>query len=269
MEERRKQYQLCQWHAVANMKKRLANRGYKKADLDGYLDNLMQMYAMSKTVKDLNKNRGKLLDVLRQPEADYIEKNWVPKEEKFVNCYTFNYPNLGCVSTQRGKSFHFISKSNLKPQIFVGDATKRIVKSLKTEFKNVFDAKQVDRNNFDRLLDASAFKLMMGKATNEALKRISNEWESLKDEAKDKEVGLPCIQNLAKVSPPCCKCNCHLPLRFGLPCNCFLAKAFVEGLALPLLLIHLRWLLDGPLDDSTWEMSYGLVLPAAVIGLEA
>lgn len=75
----------------------------------------------------------------------------------------------------------------------MGDAVKRILKALKAEFKKVFDAKEYDRKNFGRLLDVSVFKLMMGKVIDEALKRIADEWETLKNDVKDKEVGLPYV----------------------------------------------------------------------------
>ena len=43
-----------------------------------------------------------------------------------------------------------------------------------------------------------------------------------------------------------CQLLCPLPLRYSIPCRCYMAYFYQADLPLPLLLFYPRWLLDGP-----------------------
>jgi len=41
-------------------------------------------------------------------------------------------------------------------------------------------------------------------------------------------------------------CDCEILLQFGIGCRHYLARAFYEGIPIPITLLHPRWWLGGP-----------------------
>ena len=54
----------------------------------------------------------------------------------------------------------------------------------------------------------------------------------------------------------CCLCKCELPMRFQLPCQCWLYQCVVDFIPIPISLIHPRWFYDGPAFVRFWKMSF-------------
>lgn len=261
--------QLCQWHIVQNMKKRLLDKGYSKDVRENEFHSLIWNYVKSADWEELDKTRKALLDALKQPEKQYLLEHWVPKEESFVNVYTRLYPNLGHSATQRVEGYHNIITASLNPSISVEEACKRLANGLRKEMRIIMDLEDNSRRTQTRLADRSAFKLMFGQVTNAALERMAPEWEKLKEIHRAADVEeIERISMLSEKDVEQCEEGCDLPTRFGLPCSCFMAKAFVLNAALPLSLVHPRWLIDGRVGGG-WKMGYETVLPSSDTGLEA
>ena len=109
--------QLCQWHAVENIKTRLIKYGYcKTKEKRDFFNGLLWDYVKSGTVEDLEEYREALLHELEASEQEYMVA-WQRKEESFVTCFTKRYANLSTYSTQRGESFHRVIKDSLHPTI--------------------------------------------------------------------------------------------------------------------------------------------------------
>lgn len=99
--------QLCQWHAVENMRKRLIVHGYCKTKEDiEHWRALLWKYVQSSTEDELEVGRASLFKELEPAERQYMVTNWFLKEQSFINYFTKGYPNLNTKATQRGESFH-------------------------------------------------------------------------------------------------------------------------------------------------------------------
>ena len=268
MADRKEIMQLCQWHAVENMRKRLITYGYCKTKDDvEHWRALLWKYVKSTTEDDLEEHRATLLTELQSPERQYMVTNWLPKEQSFITCFTKRYPNLNTKATQRGESFHWVVKNSLNPKLALPEACKRIRKAIATVIEDLYKSESTSRRVQDRVLDRSAFKLMIGQVTHTAIDLISIELLALTALQRDDDEA---VQRLALVEPPVCQLDCTLPIQYGLPCRCFIARAINQGLALPLSLIHPRWLIDGGSKLAiSWKMGYGTALAAEQTGVEA
>ena len=63
-----------------------------------------------------------------------------------------------------------------------------------------------------------------------------------------------------------CEFECHLPLRFRLPCKHWMYEEYVKARPLAIGLFHPRWLLDGPpgvTRENPWKMSRERETPSA------
>jgi hypothetical protein len=53
-----------------------------------------------------------------------------------------------------------------------------------------------------------------------------------------------------------CQISCELPLRYGIPCKCWMSYFYLNNLPLPANLFDPRWLLDGPESvKKGWKVS--------------
>ncbi|EXK76154.1 hypothetical protein FOQG_19087 [Fusarium oxysporum f. sp. raphani 54005] len=75
-------------------------------------------------------------------------------------------------------------------------------------------------------------------------------WRQNRELEKEREA-------LSALNKPGCPFACELPPRYSLPCRHWLYEAVVRSWAIPLTLLHPRWLLDGPPVVRNWTMSYG------------
>jgi hypothetical protein len=70
----------------------------------------LEIYS-SGTFEALEINRVRLKNALQPKDRTYIEQTWQPKESRVVYAYTRLFPNLGCHSSQRGESYHYVMKA--------------------------------------------------------------------------------------------------------------------------------------------------------------
>jgi Transposase, Mutator family len=117
--------QFCEWHAASNVKKRLAQKRYKKEEREAIML-LVWAYIWSATEEDLEKNRSEMMEAMKLPKRTYIDNHWRPKEKQVIRCYTSLFPNLNCFTTQREEGQHPIVKTVLNHQLRLNEAVQRL-----------------------------------------------------------------------------------------------------------------------------------------------
>jgi hypothetical protein len=89
--------QLCEWHAVSAIKRRLVAAGKHPKERRDELVSMIWDWVKAPSIKDLDEYRAKLLAALRFEEAEYIRNYYQPKEYQFCRAYTRTYLNLGVI----------------------------------------------------------------------------------------------------------------------------------------------------------------------------
>lgn len=76
---------------------------------------------------------------------------------------------------------------------------------------------------------------------------------------KMREEIVPGTKSVIESAGESCVYNCEMPLRYGLPCKCWLYSCIVNFIPIPISLIHPRWFID-PSFVISWRMTldYGL-----------
>jgi hypothetical protein len=91
--------QLCEWHAVEVIKRRLVAAGrYKKNQREKIID-LIWAWVKAPDIESLDKGRDELFKALYKKEQVYISEYYQEKEPQFCRTYTQHLPNLGVHST--------------------------------------------------------------------------------------------------------------------------------------------------------------------------
>lgn len=93
------------------------------------------------------------------------------------------------------------------------------------------------------LMDVQAFTLLKGKITHTAINLISHELDKAKllAEKFNQQVSFGVAPNKTLIVEPdgkCCLCECELPMRFQLPCQCWLYQCVIDSILIPVSLIH-------------------------------
>jgi hypothetical protein len=244
--------QFCDWHAVENVKKRLAKNGYKKEERDHIIN---AMWAYVKCDEDflVDVELAAVKHFLQPAEITYLDTYWKPKEQQLVHCYTKLLPNLAATSSQRVEGIHPVFKQVLHGQLSLEAAAKNIGEYLQRMFNDL--SLEEDRSRIDRprLWDSYALRYLVGAVTLLCLEKIIPVWEFVKQK-----------YNAADPVIPSNECICPLKLQFGLPCAHYLTRCVLAGMPIPLSLVHPRWYLMGPpITDEHWQPNWiGTSLPA-------
>ena len=115
--------QLCEWHAIQAIKRRLVAAGrYSKERREEIINKINQW--VKADIDSLNEKRDELLKELHDEEKEYIRKNYQPKEPQFCRAYTRTYLNLGVHSTQRNESYHVVVKQKLHKHLPISKAVR-------------------------------------------------------------------------------------------------------------------------------------------------
>ena len=98
------------------------------------------------------------------------------------------------------------------------------------------------------MIDSNAFTLLNGKITHHAIGLVSRELDAVKSLA----------ELILSIVPNCGSCvyDCELPLRYGLPCKCWLYNCIIDSVPIPVSLIHPRWFFDGLPYVVSWQMTF-------------
>ena len=80
-------HQLCEWHMVQNIKKRLVEGSYNKAQQDR-IQHLIWKYVHCTTKHGVDEARNELYYEMHTAERKYMEENWRHKEIQVLRYYT-------------------------------------------------------------------------------------------------------------------------------------------------------------------------------------
>jgi hypothetical protein len=164
--------QLCEWHAVQAIKRRLIAAGRYSKERREELASMIWDWVMASSIKALNERRTKLIKALHNKEAEYIQSYYQPKEQQFCRAYTQALPNLGVYTTQRGESYHVVVKAHLTVNTPISQAVQTIVEQTK-ELGRRYDAEiNRQRRTTPRILDNTAFSTVKKKLTHYALELV-------------------------------------------------------------------------------------------------
>ena len=212
----RTRLQLCEWHAIEAIRKRLINRGYSKETREVLVD-LLNQWVKAPDLEALENARKKVLSRLRSDDRTYLRTFYTPKEPQFCRAYTHVLPNLGVNSTQRNESYHVVVKQNLNKNLSVSAACETIVVRIKLLAEEYNERINDNRKNNPTLIDLKAFAKARSKLTHYAIDKTMAEWRATKDFADAIDSGDEDPFEFEEAIG--CPCECELPLRFGLPCK--------------------------------------------------
>ena len=231
------QLQLCNWHAVQNIRARVnkSKRGYPQERRENVSDAAWE-WVQSPDFASLQENRDRLLELLYGSDQEYFWEYWFPKESNVVTCYTRNYRNLGCSSTQSNESMHPILKAVLNPQSTLENAVKAMQAELRLWYKHIRDATARSRIDRPRAVDWTVFQVVIGRITLFAIEKVNPEWIATKQLVEE--------SNRPDYELTAGPCNCEILVRYLLPCRHLLFRACAEGFPIPLSLFHPRWWID-------------------------
>ena len=244
--------QLCCWHAAEAIKKRLTREGYPLEKRKELAD-MVWGWIKSDTIDAVERNRGILLDNLHQKDQNYLINFYQRQESQFVTAHTKLLPNLGCHTTQRGESSHPVIKEPTNRHTPVGQAVEKIAVEVEERIHTYQQELERQKRNTPRSIDASRpfFKGLLGQITHQAIELLHKELIAAKGWVVD-------VEDEASQAPDgdSCQKACHLPKRYGLPCQCWLYRCVVEEIAIPLSLLHPRWLMKAPEIVVGWQMTF-------------
>ena len=238
--------QLCDWHAVKNVEKRLADKGYSK-EIRKEMKSLLWKFVKSASSEELEVNRAEIHAKLRPDEIKYLNDFWGPRERQFLRIFTRQHPNLGAHSNQRSESLHPGTKDILNKQLSLEEASRRLGRTVQSKMRQLSEEETQSSGKLPRTLDLKAFALLADTISFYAISKLSPEWEITKKELNE--------GSLRPEASPCSQCE--LILRYGLPCKHFLAMPYEDGAPIPRSLVHPRWWLNGDAIQTTgWTPSY-------------
>jgi hypothetical protein len=252
--------QLCEWHGAEAIKRHIIKTGVYPAEKVETIRASVWQWIKSKDEETLRTNRDLLLTELLPVHQAYIRKEYQPKEHQFTRAYTAHYPNLGVHATQRAENFHRIVHDLVHRQLSLPESVRKL-----RDYIQKLPARQEALTNSERnttltILDADAFAVLRHRLTHYCLKKLMQEWEHTKklgEEIEDNVVQIEGFDIYADNAE--CPYKCQLPERFGLPCRHWMLGAYEMKLAIPMSLVHPRWLRDGPpFLNSPWKMTFAV-----------
>jgi MULE transposase domain len=245
----------CDWHAGQAMGKYFNDKDYPTVEVDGFLSeeglpieglkDQAWAYIQSMTEEDLELNRQFLINGLKDKHKDYINNHWRSEETSFVHCFTKFYRNCGSTSSQRGESYHPITRETLHANLSIEDSVNKLTDKIISVMKTIAMSEGRSMRNYPRhfQLSGQAFNDVRCRITLWAAQKIEQEWYSL---------GKLISQQLSLGD-----CHCQILARFALPCRHLLERAYLFGERIPLSLIHPRYWLQGPIYFAQdWQPKY-------------
>jgi hypothetical protein len=218
--------QLCEWHAVSAIKRRLIAAGEYAKEHRDKLISMIWNWVKAPSLEELEECRSKLLVALEHKEQAYIRNYYQLKEFQFCRAYTQTYQNLGVHTTQRGESYHVVVKTKLHKDMPISKAIQIILQQTKNLGKQ-YDAEINQQwRSTPRILDLAAFGAVKSKLTHYALDLSSWEWTATKRMADDIEEGKE--EEFEFDPDKGCTFDCELPAKFGLPCRHWMYTSVVE-----------------------------------------
>jgi MULE transposase domain len=118
--------QLCEWHAVEAIKRKLVAAGcYKKERRDEIIE-MIWAWVKAPTISALKGYCKELLEALHNEEQVYLCDYYQPKEPQFCWAYTRELWNLGANTTQRSEGYYVVVKEKLHKHLPLSKAVQII-----------------------------------------------------------------------------------------------------------------------------------------------
>ena len=228
--------QLCEWHAVEAIKKRLvvADQYIKKRQKK--LINYIWDWVKSFTITVLKKQQEHLLMKLKTSEREYLTIFYQLKKPQFIKAYIKQYFNLDVHFTQWNESYHVVVKAVVHQQLSLPDAVHQLHNHVKQLVKNINKKINRQRKSLSQLMNKKTFQILEPWITHQALALLISEWEATK-----------LLFNLIESG---CMSVCELLRQWGLSCKHWMYSAVFRAVSLPLSLMHLWWFLNASADVS-------------------
>jgi hypothetical protein len=102
------------------------------------------------TEEDLELNRQFLIDGLKDEHKDYIDKHWRTRESSFIHCFTKSYRNCGLKSSQRGESYHPITRETLHANLSIEDSVNKLTDKVISVMKTITVSEGKSMRNYPR-----------------------------------------------------------------------------------------------------------------------
>ena len=198
-------------------------------------------YLHSYTLEELEINRQRLKDRVKEPVKAYIEETWRPKEERVILAYTNQFFNLDIHASQRSESYHVVLKEMTNGQLSLEASVSTLIQKVLRVVDTIEREREDDVTSYPRSCQSNAFRNLRTNVFSCALRMVGKEWAELSKIAPRQlsELGL---------------CYCSLITQWGLPCRHYLYRYYASGEPLPRSLCHPRWWLDrGPITQLNWE----------------
>ena len=237
--------QLCEWHAVKAIKKRLvvADQYIKKRwkKLSNYIWDWMKSFII--TV--LKKQWEHLLMKLKTSEREYLIIFYQLKKPQFIKAYIKQYLNLDVHFTQQNKSYHVVVKAVVHQQLLLPDAVHQLHDHVKQLAENINEKINRQRKSLSQLMNKKAFQILEPQITHQTLVLLISEWEMMK--------------LLSDLIESDCMSVCELLRWWGLSCKHWMYSAVFRAILLPLSLVHSWWFLNASADVSeSWVMMFNV-----------
>jgi MULE transposase domain len=245
----------CDWHAGQAMGKYFHDKDYPTVEVDGFLSeeglpieglkDQAWAYIQSMTEQDLELNRQFLINGLKAEHKDYINKHWRTEESSFIHCFTKFYWNCGLTSSQRGESYHPITRETLHANLSIKDSVNKLTDKVISVMKTIAVSEGKSMRNYPRhfQLSGQAFNDVRCRITLWAAQKIEQEWHSL--------------GKLISQQSPLGDCHYQILERFALPCRHLLERAYLFSERIPLTLVHPHYWLQGPINFAQdWQPKY-------------
>jgi len=236
--------QLCDWHVSQNIRKRLAEKKYTKAERE-LINDRVWGWIKARTEGEVETAQSELFALLQYGEINYLKEHWLPKKEKFLRFYTRRNANVGCNSNQRSEGKHPQIKKVLNHQLPIEETTRRLAQTIKQELRDLETLESQQGTVLPRTLDVRVFGQVLDYITRFAIDMVSTEWEMTKAAIDSGKLGYDDYGT---------DCHCHLLARYSLPCRHWLLLHYLRGSQIPKSLFHPRWWIRGPVvTRSNWK----------------
>jgi hypothetical protein len=133
------------------------------------------------TEEDLEANRQCLIKGLRTEHKDYIDKHWRAVETSFIHMFTKYYRNCGSTSSQRGESYHPITRECLHGNLSIEDSVDKLTNKVISVMKTITVSEGKSTRNYPRhfQLSGQAFNDVRCQITLWAAQKVEQEWHTL------------------------------------------------------------------------------------------
>ncbi|CAK8536513.1 unnamed protein product [Lathyrus sativus] len=234
---------LCRYHINKNVGAK--RKQYVASDMQKKIDELWTevVWASDEVEYDQTLKQLEQACVDCNEFIDYVKDTWLtPHRQRFVEAWINRLLHFGNTTTNRVESAHWKLKQMLGNSI--GDMVKcweAMNDNLKLQLGNIRASFQKSFYEVEHAHVSPFYNNLRGSVSRDALRRIAEELKRVDYVGTNKE-----------------KCRCTLRTTYGLPCACELTGYRIDGIPIPIEVVHVHWRklsmevnLDEDVDDGS------------------